>query len=703
MGNRLLWLGLVFVSMAFSRSGFAGQSCEKLQDLQLPKVEITSATGVRAGVFASSVPTVAGKAIVRLAAHCEVRAVARPTSDSEIGIEIWLPAENWNGKYQQVGNGGWAGAIHEPPLAGAVRRGFVAAATDDGHKGGITDDGRGVRTAEFAIGHPEKLIDYGYRALSETRTTALAAIRAFYGRDAVRSYFVGCSDGGREALMVAQRFPEDFDGILAGDPGNDWSHWAAGLVWNEQAQLAGSPGAIPTTKRALIQHAVIAACDAVDGVVDGLISDPRFCHFDPAVLTCKGGDAPDCLTAAQVVALKKVYDGPKNPRTGEQIYPGYPPGIENAPGSNLIAPSRHDAFSFGDTWFGQALFEQQSWDSRTLDFDKDVAFSDRKGSPVVDAINPDLRSFRDHGGKLIQYHGWSDALIPPGGSVVYYERVAAFMSRYPDPRSERSNSVDTFYRLFMIPGMGHCYGGAGPTSITPTDGSAAIDPEHDLMSSLEQWVEKGIAPDRVIGSGKAPNDPGKTLSRPICPYPQVTRYKGRGDTHDAASFECARPDLSENRRAPVPVTESGFTGASGYESHEIAQQDCSYDHSAGGPFVPGQPLLQRLIQRRYTDRDAHYDAYSGNAESHEACSGLARLVGPLQKPVDPKAVDTIHGDHSGRECRCEESCSQGSACRCRGRREKRRKADCIEGQREQTAHQCYLPPARSLQEAAADP
>jgi len=545
MSRRFLYFPLAFLLTALGQSSFAQQSCEKLKDLQLPKVEITSATLVQSGSFAISAPTIAGRATVKLGAHCEVKAVARPTSDSEIGIEIWLPAQNWNGKYEQIGNGGWAGAIHEPPLAGAVRRGFVAAATDDGHKGGMTDDGRKDGTlAEFAIGHPEKLIDYGYRALGATRATALAAIKAFYGHDAVRSYFVGCSDGGREALMVAQRFPEDFDGILAGDPGNNWSHWGAGLVWNEQAQLADSPGAIPITKRALIQNAVIAACDTIDGVKDGLISDPRFCHFDPSVLTCKGTDAPDCLTAPQVTALKKIYDGPKNPRTGEQIYPGYPPGIENAPGS-IIRPSPQGTLSFGDTYFGQALFEQKNWDFRTLDFDKDIAFSDRKGSPVVDSINPDLRSFRDHGGKLIQYHGWSDTLIPPGGSVVYYENVEAFLSKYPDPRGGSSNPVDNFYRLFMIPGMGHCNGGAGPTSIAPTDSVDATDPKHDLMLSLEQWVEKGIAPEMVIGSGKAPKDPTKTMSRPICPYPQVTRYKGTGDTNDAASFECTAPPVHQ--------------------------------------------------------------------------------------------------------------------------------------------------------------
>ncbi|MDQ2834032.1 MAG: tannase/feruloyl esterase family alpha/beta hydrolase [Acidobacteriota bacterium] len=504
-------------------------------------VEITSTTFVPAGPFATSAPTVAGTTTAVLVAHCVVKAVARPTSDSQIGIEIWLPADDWNGKYEQVGNGGWAGAIHRPPLAGAVLRGFAAAATDDGHEGGVTDDGRGRRTAEFAIGHPEKLIDFGYRALGETRTTALAVIKAFYGHDAVRSYFSGCSDGGREALMVAQRFPEDFDGILAGDPGNDWSHWAASLVWDEQAQLADSPSAIPVAKRGLIQNAVIASCDENDGVKDGLISDPRFCHFDPTVLSCKGADTPDCLTVPQVETLRKLYSGPSNSRTGEAIYPGYPPGIENGPGSNFIRPWQQGPPSFGDSYFGQALFEQNDWNPSALNFDKDISFSDRKGSPIVDSANPDLRSFHKHGGKLIQYHGWSDPLIPATASVRYYENVEAFVGAFPDPMSFDPKSIGSFYRLFLIPGMGHCYGGVGPTAIAPLGSVGASDPRYDLMLSLERWVERGVAPQMFIGSGEALRDPTKTMSRPICPYPQVTRYKGAGDTNDSESFMCAPP------------------------------------------------------------------------------------------------------------------------------------------------------------------
>lgn len=515
------------------------QACADLRSLRLPGVEITSARPSPGGPAAGSLPTVAGSTRILLPPHCVITAVARPTTDSHIGIEVWLPLATWNGKYQQIGNGGWAGAIHRRPLAGALMRGYAVAATDNGHQDGIDDDGRGLRSAEFAIGHPEKLIDFGYRALDQTRATARALIRAFYGRDPMWSYFVGCSDGGREALMMAQRFPEYFDGILAGNPGNNWSRWAAGLVWNQQAQLAGSAGSIPVRKRSLIQDAVIAACDAADGVTDGLISDPRFCRFDPAVLTCAGEDASDCLTAAQVAALRKIYEGPKNPRTGEQVFPGFPPGVENAPGSSLISPSGTGAFSFGDSYFGQALFEQRTWDFRTLHFDRDIAYSDRKGSPVVDAVNPDLRSFRAHGGKLLQYHGWSDALMPAGGSIAYYESVRRFMGSVPDPRRIGPPGIDAFYRLFLIPGLGHCYGGAGPTTIAAASNPGG-DARSDLMLSLERWVEARIAPDVLIGSGKSPLDATKSMSRPICPYPQVVRYKGRGRADDADSFECSK-------------------------------------------------------------------------------------------------------------------------------------------------------------------
>jgi hypothetical protein len=450
----------------------------------------------------------------------------------------------WNGKYEQVGNGGWAGAIPVSALIEPLRRGYAAAGTDDGHVGG--------GGASWAIGHPEKLIDFGYRAVHETNLQAQALIRAFYGKDASLSYFVGCSDGGREALMEAQRYPEDFKGIIAGAPASFWSHLFTGFVWNEQALLKDPASSIPAAKLPVIQKAVLAVCDKLGGVKDGLIEDPRACHFDPQVLLCKGADGQDCLTAPQIQALSKIYAGPKNPRTGTQIFPGYPPGTESVPGTwaAWIIPSPQGTAiqaSFGNSYYGQAVFEKPEWDFRALNFDSDVAFGDEKAGPILNALNPDLRSFRANGGKLIQYHGWGDPAISPLSSIEYYESVRSFLGKYQDPRSDSSKPVQDFYRLFMVPGMGHCGGGLGPNSFGnagrgPAPGTT--DPERDIVSALDRWVEKGVSPDHIIGSGTVAGDSSKKMTRPLCPYPQVAQYKGTGDSNDASSFACKEPGNS---------------------------------------------------------------------------------------------------------------------------------------------------------------
>ena len=341
--------------------------------------------------------------------------------------------------------------------------------------------------------------------------------------------------------MEAQRYPEDFDGIIAGAPANNWSHLFTGFVWNEQA-LAQSP--IPTAKLPAIQNAVLVACDALDGVKDGLIEDPRACHFDPASMRCKAGDTSECLTKGQVAALSKIYNGPINPLTGAQIFPGYAMGTEAIPGGWSLwitpmpgVPASAQA-SFGNSHYGQAVFEQSNWDFRTLNFDSDVAFSDAKAGPVLDSTNPDLRSFRAHGGKLIQYHGWGDAAISPLNSINYYESVRAFLGRFPDYAGTTADVAD-FYRLFMVPGMAHCSGGIGPTDFGNTRNPTRADAEHNILSALEDWVERGKSPARLIGSGTAVDDPTKALTRPLCPYPQTAHYRGSGDPNDAENFECA--------------------------------------------------------------------------------------------------------------------------------------------------------------------
>ncbi|MGH9823116.1 MAG: tannase/feruloyl esterase family alpha/beta hydrolase, partial [Blastocatellia bacterium] len=322
----LLCCSSVLLAAALVQQTAAQQPCESLTALKLQGASITASKIVPEGPFRGVRPGgPAGSPALTGPEHCEVKGVATPTADSEIKFEVWLPVKGWNAKFEQVGNGGWAGSIPTPGLADSIRRGYATAGTDDGHTGGSN--------AVWAMGHPEKLIDFGYRAVHETSVQAKAVIRAFYGKDLSRAYFFGCSDGGREALMEAQRYPNDFNGIIAGAPASFWTHLLANAVWNAQALTSTPDSYIPAAKLPAIQKAAVAACDGVDGVKDGLIDDPRNCKFDPAVLKCKDGDGPDCLTEPQIEALKKIYAGPKNPRTGEQLFPGFSPGTEGVPGN----------------------------------------------------------------------------------------------------------------------------------------------------------------------------------------------------------------------------------------------------------------------------------------------------------------------------------------------------------------------------------
>lgn len=542
-----LLIASIFAFGLTSQPAFAQQPCERLTDLKVGTATITSAVAKPEGPFVAPAgpgPAAAPATPPVLPAHCAVTGVIRPTLDSEIKFAMWLPTSAaWNGKYRQEGNGGWAGVIPYNAMIDPLRRGYVTAATDDGHEGNLLSD------ADWAIGHPEKLVDFGHRAVHELAVHAKRILGAHYGREAGRSYFVGCSDGGREALMEAQRYPEDFDGIIAAAPANRWSHLFTSFIWNERALLETPEHTIPAAKLPAIQNAVLAKCDTLDRVKDGLLEDPRACKFDPGVLACKGGDSANCLTASQLEALKKIYAGPKNPRTGAQIYPGLPPGTEAVPGTwaNWLTqsePAKSIQFVIGNPYYRAAVFENPKWDFRTLDFDKDFEYGERKAAPILNSSNPDLRSFRARGGKLITYHGWADAAITPLASIEYYEQVRDFMTKYPDARSDNKKPVEDFYRLFMVPGMGHCAGGIGPNrfgnggAISP---ATMNDPTRDVFAALEQWVEKGVAPDQWIGQGTMVGDTSKTLTRPICQYPKIAQYKGSGDINDAANFSCAVP------------------------------------------------------------------------------------------------------------------------------------------------------------------
>ena len=483
-------------------------SCESLSALQLPGTKITLAAPVAAGAFTPppGPPPVPGPPApyADLPAFCRVAATLTPTPDSDIRIEVWLPAAGWNGKFEAVGNGGWLGAIVLPALGGALRRGYAAAGTDTGHTSGVMD-------ASWALGHPEKVTDFAWRAVHLMTVRAKAIVEAFYGAAPKRSYWNGCSSGGKQGLKEAQRFPEDFDGIVAGAPAYDWTHLTASSVWTGMVVLKDKASYIPREKYALLHKAALDACDGLDGVKDGLIDDPRQCRFDPAVLRCADADTPTCLTSAQVASAQRVY-GPATFSDGKEFFPGLEPGSELGWGFLLGGP---EPTPIGSTHYKYLVHADPAWDPRTMDFDKDVPLADKLDAGTIAATSADLGAFKARGGKLISYHGWTDALIVPRSTINYYDKVVK--------ASGGLEKTQDFFRLFMAPGMDHCAGGEGPNSF-------------DAMAALEDWVERGKAPELIVASHRSGGAVDRT--RPLCAYPKHAKWKGSGSTDEAASFAC---------------------------------------------------------------------------------------------------------------------------------------------------------------------
>lgn len=504
--------------------------CEALARLNLPATVIQKAETIAAGSFQ---PPIANSQPIRgLPSFCRVAGSIRPSADSDIQFEVWMPSTGWNGKFQGVGNGGFAGAISYGGLAGAVTRGYAAASTDTGHQAGGQD-------ATWALGHPEKIIDYGYRAIHETAVKGKAFTAAFYGEAPKRCYFNSCSNGGRQALMEAQRFPEDYDGIIAGAPANYWTRLLT-LAGASMKSLLATPGAyIPASKLKAIQAAALAACDARDQVRDGVIEEPLACRPDfVASLACKPGEDNDnCLTAPQAETLKRIYGGAINSK-GQRVFPGVSPGGEAEPGGWgpwITGADREKAsmYFFGTQFFKNMVYNDPNWDYRTFDIDRDMKVAEKKMAPILNATNPDLRRFHARGGKLILYHGWCDAAIPAENSIDYYRSV-----------QKKMGAVKTagFVRLFMAPGVQHCAGGAAPNSFGQGGPSAGANAESDINAALERWVEQGVAPERIIATKYKQGmnaSSGVDRTRPLCAYPLVARYKGSGSTDDAANFTCA--------------------------------------------------------------------------------------------------------------------------------------------------------------------
>jgi feruloyl esterase len=496
---------------------FAQTPCDKLKSLQPADAVFTTvqlvpagpvpAPAGRGGAPAAAAPAAPGRggaggrgaaAPPMLPAYCRIAVTLKPSTDSDIKMELYMPAENWNGNFQMLGNGGWAGSIQG--LAGmqsALREGYATAATDTGHEGG---------NGMFALGHPEKITDFAYRAVHETVVKSKMLIKAFYGKDPKYSYWNGCSTGGRQALVEVTKFPNDFDGVLAGAPANPHIHLHASGVERSKELMANNAALSPAKVEAL-HKTILEQCDALDGAKDGLIENPHKCKFDPAVMLCKGADSDNCLTEGQVKTVKIAFGDVKT-KKGEVIWTGFEPGSELQVGSLTRVPTAIT----GGGWDSIRILGHQdaNYDPAKFDLDEDVALADKAG---IDALTSDLSAFKAHGGKLLMYHGWADPTIPPGHTVLYYESVLAKMGK----------KQDDWLRLFMIPGMQHCSGGLG------TD-------QFNKMAVLERWREGGTAPDQILASHVTGGQVDRT--RPLCAYPQQAVYNGTGSMNDAASFSC---------------------------------------------------------------------------------------------------------------------------------------------------------------------
>ena len=518
LGTELRQAVSIAAVVPFLVAAAALADCSALERLELPDTHITSVEMVETGSFD---PEGLAPAIDSLPSFCRVAGTTEPA----IRFEVWLPLSDWSGRFQGVGNGGMAGTISYGAMAAALRRGSATASTDTGHvaSGNAFD-------ASWALGRPDLVEDFGHRSLHLTTVNGKKITEAFYGQAPHHSYYVGCSKGGQQGLMEAQRYPGDYDGLIAGDPANDWTRFYAGAhLWYSLATLADAESWISPAKVELLGKAVNDACDAEDGIEDGILNDPRRCAFEPTELTCAlDQDRETCLAPKQVEAVTKIWAG-SHTASGKQIYPGLVPGGEAGRGGWSTWVTGREPFTSlhwyaAEGFFKYLVFEDPDWDFRSFDYDGGLAKALAKTGPAIDAADPDLRPLRDRGGKLIVYHGWSDADISPLASIDYFESVVSELGAGKGTEQAREE-VQSFFRLFMVPGMGHCRGGPGPDRF-------------DALTALERWVEEGVAPERIIASKVV--DGTIVRERPLCAYPEEARWTG-GSIDEEKSFVCVVP------------------------------------------------------------------------------------------------------------------------------------------------------------------
>jgi feruloyl esterase len=510
-------IALVLLAAAASRADAA--SCESLVSLALPQTAITAADTVAAGAFVPpgpAPPPALGRALTAAPAFCRVTATLTPTSDSDIKIEVWLPSPvdaAWNGKFQAVGNGGWLGSIPYLGLAEALTAGYATAATDTGHVG---------NTAAFALGHPEKLTDFAYRAVHEMTARAKTIIDVFYGTPPALSIWNGCSQGGRQGIAEAVRYPADFDAVIAGAPAVNYMHVHSGRLAVNRAVNASPEAVIAPAKYPLVHRAALAACDAHDGLADGVIENPAACTFDPKVLLCSPGrDDATCLTPGQVQSAQTMYAGATHPTTLARVLPGLAPGSEL--GWATIGSPRPILFAVEA--FKYVVHKDPAWEGSrfdpVLDFDRALAADP---DDAIGSANPDLRAFFARGGKLLLYHGWSDPQLTPYNTIDFFQKVVA---------ANGGAGVGTSVQLYMVPGMNHCAGGPGTDTF-------------DKVGAMESWIASGTAPARIEAVRRTNGLADRT--RPLCPYGQVAQWDTIGPTDASSSFSCVAI-------APAPVAD----------------------------------------------------------------------------------------------------------------------------------------------------
>ena len=510
--TRLIRATLVGALLTVAAQAAAATTCADLAKLALPNTTIDRAQLVPPGGFTQPAGRggAGNEAFIRLPAFCRVAATVKPSSDSDIKVEVWLPASGWNGKFQGVGNGGWAGALGYPAMANAVAAGYATASTDAGHVG---------NTAAFALGHPEKLVDMGYRAIHEMTVQGKAVTESFYGRNPSLSFFNGCSLGGRQAITEAERFPADYNGILAGAPAIYNMQIHVGRVAVNAIAHRSPEAYIPPEKYPAVHEAVMNACDALDGVKDGVLENPLQCHFDPKVLQCKGADAATCLTAAQVDTMRQIYS-PINTGKAGVIPPILEPGTELSwgtlagpePVGTALEPMRY------------IVFKDPTWDVKRFnpatDFDRAI---EADHDNVLSLTDPNLKPYFDRGGKLLMYHGWQDPQVPAQSSPRYFNDVL---------KTVGANAANNSIQLYMIPGMNHCQGGPGTDTF-------------DKMAAIESFVATGKAPAQIPASHRTRGSVDKT--RPLCPFGQVAKWNGTGSTDAAQNFSCVADAPTRSR------------------------------------------------------------------------------------------------------------------------------------------------------------